>query len=101
MMMVLYKIFAKAIAPWLSLVTSKVMTPNEHGFAKGRSIYDNVLAALIGIDYAKLSKQECILLQLDLDKTYDKLGRLFIAKTMEILVFGERMCQAVIGVDNL
>ena len=34
-------------------------------------IYDNILAALVSIDYAKLLDQECILLQLYLDKAYD------------------------------
>ena len=68
MMLVIYKIVAKAMANKLSPVLNSIITPHQHGFIKGRSIYDNILAAMIGIDYAKLTNQECILLHLDLEK---------------------------------
>ena len=61
MMPVIYKITPKVAAFRLSSVLDKVITPHQHGFIKGRSIYDNILGAMIGIDYAKLTNQECIL----------------------------------------
>ena len=65
---ILNKIISKAIATRLTPILGSVVSQDQHGFIKGRSIYDNILAAKTGIDYIKLTKQECILLQLDLDK---------------------------------
>ena len=63
-MRVIYKIGAKVVAFRLSPVLDKVIPPHQHGFIKGRSIYDNILASMVGMDYAKFSKQKCLLLQL-------------------------------------
>ena len=76
-------------------VLAKVISPHQHGFIKGRSIYDNILAAMIGMEYAKFKKQECILLQLDLDKAYDRITWSFVQDTLQNLGFGPRICQAV------
>ena len=82
MMPVIYKIAAKVVANRLSPILKKIITPHQHGFIKGRSIYDNILAAMIGIVYAKIINQEYILLQSDLDKEYDLIGWSFIVCTM-------------------
>ena len=90
MMPVIYKIATKVVAFRLSPILDKVITPHQHGFIKGRSIYDNILVAMIGIDYAKLMHQECILLQLDLNKAYDRIGWSwsFISRTMRKVGIG-------------
>ena len=51
---------------------------------------------MIGIDCSKLTKQECILLQLDLDKAYNRMGSSFIFKTLEALGFEPKMCQLAV-----
>ena len=91
----IYKIATKVVANRLSPILNKIITPHQHGFIKGRSIYDNILAAMIGIDYAKLTNQECILLQLDLDKAYDRIGWSFIGHTMGPLGFGPTMSLSI------
>ena len=50
-------------------------------------MYDNILVAMIGLDYAQLAHQECVLLQLDLDKAFNKTGWLLITKMMNALGF--------------
>ena len=57
-----YKIIAKLVAISSTLVLKKMLNFYKHGLNKGGSIYDNILVALIGIDYAKLTQQECVLL---------------------------------------
>ena len=94
-MLVIYKIAVKVVANMLSLILKSIMTPHYHGFVKGRSINDNILAAMIGIDYAKLTNQECFLLQLDLDKAYDKFGWSFITCPMRALGFGPIMSSSI------
>ena len=87
MVLIIYNIAPKVVAFRLSPILDKVVTPHQHNFIKGKSIYDNILATMIGIDYAKLTHQECILLQLDLDKAYNRTGWSFISKTMRALGF--------------
>ena len=48
MMTVMYQIVANRLAP----VLNRILTPHQHGFIKGRSIYDNILVAMVVIDYA-------------------------------------------------
>ena len=91
MMIVMYRIVAKVIANRLAPVLNQIPTPHQHGFIKGRSIYDNILAAMVGIDYAQLSMQEGLLLQLDLDKAYDCISWSFVTRTMEAFGFGPKM----------
>ena len=55
MMLVIYKIAAKLVTNRLSPNLNKVIILHQHGFIKGRSIYENILAAMIGIDYAKVN----------------------------------------------
>ena len=87
-MPIIYKIMAKVVANRLSPILNKVIMPQQHDFIEGKLIYDNILAAMIGIDYAKLTNQVCILLQFDPDKAYEKIGWSFIACTMRVLGFG-------------
>ena len=51
MMTVVYKLMAKMIAMRMSLALAEVVSPHQHGFIKGRSIYDNILAAMVGLEY--------------------------------------------------
>ena len=74
MMRVMDKIVARVVADKFTLILNKVLNPHEHSFIKGRSIYDKSLVAMVGIDCAQMSRQECILLQLALDKAYDCIG---------------------------
>ena len=78
MMTVIYKLMAKMLAMRMTLTLVEIVSPHQHGFIKGRSIYDNILAAMVGMEYAQFKIQECILPQLDLDKAYDRISWSFI-----------------------
>ena len=71
MMRVLYKLMEKMLAIRMTPIFAEVVSPHQHGFIKGKSIYDNILAAMVGMEYAKFPNQECVLFQLDLDKVYN------------------------------
>ena len=62
MMTAIYKLMAKMLAIRITPTLAEVVSPHQHGFIKGRSIYDNILAAMVGMEYAQFKKQECILL---------------------------------------
>ena len=50
---------------------------------------------MVGMEYAQFKKQECDLLQLDLDKAYDRISWSYVHETLQFLGFGPRVCQAV------
>ena len=71
MMIIMYKIVTKVVANRLSLDSHPSST---QVYKKGRSIHDNILAAMVGIEYAQLYMQKCVLLQLGLKKAYICIG---------------------------
>ena len=88
MMPIMYKIVAKALAMRLGLVLSK-------NYLASTWIHHNTFTAMIGIEYATTTQQECILLQLDLDIAYDRVGWLFVSRTTKDLGFGPKMSSTV------
>ena len=73
MLTTIYKLLAKMIATRMSPMLNSIVSQHQHGFIKGRSIYDNILTTMVGMEYAQFTKQECVLLQLDPDKAYDRI----------------------------
>ena len=57
---------------------------------------------MVGMEYTQFKKQECILLQLDLDKAYDRISWSYIQEALKTFGFGPRICDAIyaMGVDN-
>lgn len=60
------------MASRIASLLAKCISPHQHGFIKGRSIFDNVYSFLVGNDFAQATRQKCVLLQLDMDKAYDR-----------------------------
>ena len=48
MMTVVYKLLAKLIVERMSPILTEIISPHQHGFIEGRSIYDNILATING-----------------------------------------------------
>lgn len=68
MMTTIYKLMEKMLATRMAPILVEVVSPHPYGFIKGRSIYDKILAVMVGMEYAQLKKKECVCLHLDLDK---------------------------------
>ena len=102
MLTTIYKLLAKMIANKMSPILNSIVSQHQHGFIKGRSIYDNILTAMVGMEYAQFSKQECVLLQLDLDKAYDRITWSFVSEVLRKFGFGHRICNAIytMGADS-
>ena len=71
MMGIIYKIMAKAIAIRISPILRQTIHSSQSGFIGGRSIYDNILTVQLGIEYARRSHQDTVILQLDFAKAFD------------------------------
>ena len=72
----------------MSLSLAEIMSPHQHDFIKGRSIYDNVLAAMMVMEYARFTRQECVLL-------HDRVSWSYVHETLQSLGFEPRICQAL------
>ena len=87
----LYKIFTKVIANRLQKVLPSIIHPMQYGFIAGRDILHNILNVQMVVDYAKESKQEIVMIQLDIEKAYDHVNWSFLAQLMSEMGFGTRM----------
>ena len=95
MLTTIYKLLAKMIAMNMAPILNSIVSPHQHGFIKGRSVYDNILAAMVGMEYAQFTKQECIIIQLDLDKAYDWITWSFVSKVLKKFSFRPQICNAI------
>ena len=95
MMGIIYKIMTKAIAIRINPLLRQTVHSSQSGFIGGRSIYDNILAVQLGIEYAQRSLQETVLLQLDFAKAFDSVDWGFISHTLAKMGFGPRISQVM------
>ncbi|MCO5558909.1 hypothetical protein L7F22_012499 [Adiantum nelumboides] len=58
-------------------------------------LWDNIANALVGIEYAKNTGQDVLIMQVDTEKAFDTIQWDFIAQTMTALGFVSRMCRVV------
>jgi hypothetical protein len=89
----LYKIFTKVLANRLQKVLPSIIHPMQYGFIAGRDILHNILNVQMAVDYAKDSKQEIVMIQLDIEKAYDHVSWSFLAQLMSEMGFGIRMAR--------
>ena len=95
MMGIIYKIMAKAIAIRISPILTQVVHSSQSGFIGGRSIYDNILTVQLGIEYARRSYQDTVILQLDFAKAFDSVDWGFISHTLTKMGFGSCISQVI------
>ena len=51
MMIVKYKLMGEMLATRMTPILVEVVSPHYHGFIEGRSIYDNILVVMVGMEY--------------------------------------------------
>lgn len=88
-----YKTLAKTLAERVLL--ARVVHPLQFGFLPSRNIQEAILNMIVSVDYAIASNKNFILLNLDLEKAYDRINWLFILKTLEELGCGQGFCKLV------
>jgi hypothetical protein len=67
----LYKIIAKVLAKRLAKVMDLVISSNQSAFIKGRNLVDGVLVVNEVVDWAKKTKNECLIFKVNFEKAYD------------------------------
>jgi len=90
-----YKIFTKAIATRLTGIAPKIIHPDQAGFIRGRSIFDQIEQAATTINYAKLKGINGAIVALDQEKAYDKITHPYLWKILEKFAFPTEMINTI------
>ncbi|MCO5576650.1 hypothetical protein L7F22_030465 [Adiantum nelumboides] len=83
-----YKVMAKALALRIKYVVNQVVHPKQFGFVQGRSIHEAILNVIIAIDWAAEQDQDYVMINMDLEKAYDRVSWDFILAVVDRLGFG-------------
>ena len=90
-----YKILTKAIATRLMEVAPKIIHPDQAGFIRGRSIFDQIDQIATTINYARLKGINGAVVALDQEKVYDKLLHPYLWKILEKFAFPNEMINMI------
>ena len=90
-----YKLFTKAIATRLSNVAPHIIHPDQAGFIRGRSIFDQIEQTSVTINYAQLKSINGAIIALDQEKAYDKVAHPYLWKILEKLKFPDEMIRTI------
>lgn len=83
------KVISGVVHDRLEKLLPKIISSNQSGFVKGRCIIENVLTQKINTDIRKRGKPANVVIQLDMDKAYDRVSWLFLTKVLRKLGFSE------------
>ena len=90
-----YKILTKAIATRLTEVAPKIIHPDQAGFIRGRSIFDQIDQIATTINYARLKEINGAVVALDQEKAYDKLLHPYLWKILKKFAFPNEMINMI------
>jgi hypothetical protein len=86
---VVYNIISKVIANRLKPLIPSLISQEQAGFVEGRKILDNIIHAHELIHMLKPHRRGGMIIQLDLEKSYDKINWHYIVKTLEDFGFAQ------------
>ena len=90
-----YKIFTKTIATRLTEIAPSIIHPDQAGFIRGRSIFDQIEQATTTINYARLKEINGAIVALDQEKAYDKVLHPYLWKILEKFAFPTEMINTI------
>lgn len=88
MLNTVYKVMAKALALRIRFVVNQVVHPKQYGFVHGRSIHEAILNLITAIDWASEQEDDFVMINMDLEKAYDRVSWEFILAVIDKMGFG-------------
>lgn len=85
-----YRIIAKTTTLRIKKTMPSLIGESQSAFIKGMHILDGALVANEVIQWAKKSKKEVVLLNLDFQKAYDAISWKFLVHMLETMGFGSK-----------
>jgi mannosylglycoprotein endo-beta-mannosidase len=77
------------------VIMTLIIHHSQYGFIAGRDISHNILNVQLAIEFAKETNQEMVMLQLDLEKTYDHVDWSFVYQLMHHMGNGNHMSKLI------
>jgi hypothetical protein len=90
-----YKTFTKTIASHLTEVALSIIHPDQAGFIRGRSIFDQIEQTATTINYARLKGINGAIVALDQEKAYNKILHPYLWKVLEKFGFPSEMINTI------
>lgn len=73
-----FKIFSKMLTLRLTSIAQRIVAPNQNAFIKGRYILESVVVAHEIVHSIHKSREQGIVVKLDLEKAYDRVSWSFL-----------------------
>lgn len=90
-----FKIFSKALADRIQIGIKDVISDDQTGFIKGRTIATNLTTIQMVIEQTKINNSSGLICAVDYRKAFDTIRWDIIHHAMESFGFGEFICSAV------
>ena len=90
-----YKIYMKAISLRLADAAQDIIHPDQAGFLKNRSIFDQVKTSKLVVDYMSATNKKGAIIALDQEKAYDKILHPYLWLVLEKLDFPENFIKTI------
>lgn len=90
-----FKIFSKALAEKIQMGIKDVVSTDQTGFVKGRTIATNLTNVQMAIDQTNISNSSGLICAMYYRKAFDSIRWDIIHHALELFGFGEQICSAV------
>lgn len=90
-----YKIFAKVLANRMLQVLPYIVSQDQFGYLKGRSISDNLLDLMSVIQHCEDNQLEAILISVDFKRAYDSVSHKALLEILKAFNFGDNFIKMV------
>ena len=90
-----YKIYTKAMSMRLADAAPDVIHPDQAGFLKNRSIFDQVKTTKMVTEYMNSTSKKGAIIALDQEKVYDRILHPYLWQVLERLEFPERFIRII------
>ena len=84
-----YKVLSKIIANRFKLIATSIISPEQAGFMKGRSTTENIRRLLDVMDFALRHNLPALIVQVDLEKAFDRVSYESMYKIFKFFHFGD------------
>ncbi|KAF5371875.1 hypothetical protein D9615_009582 [Tricholomella constricta] len=78
-----YKLYTKCLATRLATIAPSLIHPSQAGFIPGRRITDQTKLIRLMMHYAEKTQQNGLIMALDQEKAYDKIGHEYLWRTLK------------------
>lgn len=91
-----YKIMSRIFHDRIEALLPKIISTNQSGFVKGRSIIENILLTQETVtDIGKRGKPANVVIKLDMEKAYDRVSWFFLMKVLRKIGFSENFVDMI------